>query len=131
NFKTNVMALFHLARAVAPAMIEAGQGAIIATGNTSAYRGKANFAGFAPTKAAQRILAESLARSLGPKGIHVAYLAIDAVIDVPWTRKQYADKPDDYFAKPAAVANVAWDIAHQDRSTWAFDTIVRPFGESW
>ena len=131
NFKTNVMALFHLARAVAPAMIEAGQGAIIATGNTSAYRGKANFAGFAPTKAAQRILAESLARSLGPKGIHVAYLAIDAVIDVPWTRKQYADKPDDYFAKPAAIANVAWDIAHQDRSTWAFDTIVRPFGESW
>jgi len=53
------------------------------------------------------------------------------VIDVPWTRKQYADKPDDYFAKPAAIANVAWDIAHQDRSTWAFDTVVRPFGENW
>src|SRR5262245_34095392 len=77
NFKTNVMSLLHLARAVAPAMIDAGERTIIATGNTSAYRGKAAFAGFAPTKAAQRILAESLARSLGPKGIHVAYLAID------------------------------------------------------
>lgn len=131
NFKTNVMALFHLARAVAPAMIDAGQGAIIATGNTSAYRGKANFAGFAPTKAAQRILAESLARSLGPKGIHVAYLAVDAVIDVPWTRQQYAAKPDDFFAKPSAIADVAWNIAHQDRSTWAFDVVVRPFGENW
>jgi NAD(P)-dependent dehydrogenase (short-subunit alcohol dehydrogenase family) len=131
NFKTNVMALFHLARAVAPAMIDASQGAIIATGNTSAYRGKANFAGFAPTKAAQRILAESLARSLGPKGIHVAYLAVDAVIDVPWTRQQYAAKPDDFFAKPSAIADVAWNIAHQDRSTWAFDVVVRPFGENW
>jgi len=131
NFKTNVMSLLHLARAVAPAMIDAVEGTIIATGNTSAYRGKAAFAGFAPTKAAQRILAESLARSLGPKGIHVAYLAIDAVIDVPWTRKQYADKPDDYFAKPAAIADVAWTIAHQGRSTWAFDVVVRPFGENW
>jgi NAD(P)-dependent dehydrogenase (short-subunit alcohol dehydrogenase family) len=131
NFKTNVMALFHLARATAPAMIDAGHGAILATGNTSAYRGKANFAGFAPTKAAQRILAESLARSLGPKGVHVAYLAIDAVIDVPWARKQYADKPDDFFAKPAAIAEIAWATAHQDRSTWAFDVVVRPFGENW
>jgi NAD(P)-dependent dehydrogenase (short-subunit alcohol dehydrogenase family) len=131
NFKTNVMSLLHLARAVAPAMIDAGEGTIVATGNTSAYRGKAAFAGFAPTKAAQRILAESLARSLGPKGVHVAYLAIDAVIDVPWTRKQYADKPDAYFAKPAAIADVAWSIAHQDRSTWAFDVVVRPFGENW
>jgi len=131
NFKTNVMALFHLARAVAPAMIDAHEGTIIATGNTSAYRGKAQFAGFAPTKAAQRILAESLARSLGPKGIHVAYLAVDAVIDVPWTRQQFAGKPDDFFAKPSAIADVAWSIAHQDRSTWAFDVVVRPFGEAW
>lgn len=131
NFKTNVMALFHLARGLAPAMIDAHEGTIIATGNTSAYRGKAQFAGFAPTKAAQRILAESLARSLGPKGIHVAYLAVDAVIDVPWTRQQFAGKPDDFFAKPSAIADVAWSIAHQDRSTWAFDVVVRPFGEAW
>ena len=72
NFQVNVMAFLNLARRLAPAMTARGQGAIIATGNTSALRGKANFAGFAPTKAAQRILAEAMARELGPKGVHVA-----------------------------------------------------------
>jgi NAD(P)-dependent dehydrogenase (short-subunit alcohol dehydrogenase family) len=131
NFATNTMALLHLARGVAPAMIEAGEGSILVTGNTSAYRGRANFAGFAPTKAAQRVLAESLARSLGPKGIHVAYLAIDAVIDVPWARQAFPDKPDAFYAKPSAIADVAFGLAHQDRSAWAFDVVVRPFGEPW
>ena len=69
-------------------MIENGHGAIVCTGNTSAYRGKDFFSGFAPTKAAQRILAESMARAAGPKGVHVAYVAIDAVISLPWTRKR-------------------------------------------
>jgi NAD(P)-dependent dehydrogenase (short-subunit alcohol dehydrogenase family) len=74
NFQVNTMALLHLARRLAPAMVAAGEGAIVASGNTSALRGKANFAGFAPTKAAQRILAEAMARELGPKGVHVAYV---------------------------------------------------------
>ena len=89
NFQVNTMALLRLAQATAPAMIEAGRGAFICTGNTSAYRGVENFAGFAPTKAAQRILCESMARHLGPKGVHVAFVGIDAVIDVPWTRKRF------------------------------------------
>ena len=75
------------------ALVAAGEGAIITSGTTSALRGKANFAGFAPTKAAQRILAESIARELGPKGVHVAYVLIDAVIDLEWTRKRFADAP--------------------------------------
>lgn len=62
NFEVNTMALLHIAQRVGPAMAEAGEGSIIVTGNTSAIRGKPNFAGFAPTKAAQRILAEPLAR---------------------------------------------------------------------
>ena len=131
NFQVNTMALLHLARRLAPAMIEAGQGAIIASGNTSALRGKANFAGFAPTKAAQRILAESIARELGPKGVHVAYVLIDAVIDLEWTRKRFADAPDDFFIKPAAIANEIWHVAHQDRSAWSFNVEVRPFRETW
>lgn len=130
-FKVNTMGLLHLARAVTPAMVEAGHGAIIVTGNTAARRGKPAFAGFAPTKAAQRILAESMARTLGPKGVHVAYLIIDAVIDVPWARERYADRPDDFFAKPDGIAAAAWDLAHQDRSAWAFDMEIRPFGETW
>jgi NAD(P)-dependent dehydrogenase (short-subunit alcohol dehydrogenase family) len=131
NFRVNTMALLHLARALVPAMVAAGRGAILVTGNTSALRGKAGFAGFAPTKAAQRILAQAMARDLGPKGIHVAYFVIDAVIDVPWTRQMFAAKPDDFFIKPAAIADEVWHVAHQDRSAWAFDVELRPFGESW
>jgi NAD(P)-dependent dehydrogenase (short-subunit alcohol dehydrogenase family) len=131
NFQINTMALLHLSRLAAPAMIEAGHGVILCTGNTSTYRGKALFAGFAPTKAAQRILAESMARSLGPQGVHVAYLAIDAVIDVPWTRRAYPDKPDAYFCQPDDIAGECWHIAHQSPSAWTFDVMIRPAGETW
>jgi NAD(P)-dependent dehydrogenase (short-subunit alcohol dehydrogenase family) len=131
NFQVNVMALLHLARWAAPKMEAAGGGAIIATGNTSAVRGRANFAGFAPTKAAQRILLESIARDMGPKGIHASYLLIDAVIDVPWTRERYPEAPDDFFIQPADIAEEAWHIAHQPRSAWSFLTEVRPYRETW
>ena len=131
NFQVNTMALLHLARSLAPDMIATGEGAIIITGNTSAYRGMPGFAGFAPTKAAQRVLAESMARDLGPKGVHVGYVAIDAVIDLEWTRERMPDKPDDYFCKPQDIAEECYRIAHQPRSAWAFNSIIRPFGENW
>jgi NAD(P)-dependent dehydrogenase (short-subunit alcohol dehydrogenase family) len=131
NFQVNTMALLYLARRLAPDMIAAGAGAIVASGNTSALRGKPAFAGFAPTKAAQRILAESIAREVGPKGVHVAYVLIDAVIDLEWTRKRFAGAPDDFFIKPAAIADEIWHVAHQDRSAWSFNVEVRPFRETW
>jgi NAD(P)-dependent dehydrogenase (short-subunit alcohol dehydrogenase family) len=131
NFQVNTMGLLYLARRFAPAMINAGKGAIMVTGNTSALRGRAGFAGFAPTKAAQRILAEAIARDLGPKGIHVAYLVIDAVIDVPWARERYRDKPNDFFIQPTAIAEEIWHVAHQDRCAWSFNVELRPFGETW
>ena len=131
NFQVNVMGLLYLARELAPAMIEAGEGAILVTGNTSSIRGKANFAGFAPTKAAQRILAESIARDLGPRGVHVAYVLIDAVIDVPRMRQRLPDAKDEFFIKPAAIAEELWHLYRQDRSAWSFLTELRPFGEKW
>jgi NAD(P)-dependent dehydrogenase (short-subunit alcohol dehydrogenase family) len=131
NFQVNVMGLLYLAREVAPDMINAGSGAILVTGNTSAVRGKANFAGFAPTKAAQRILSESIARYLGPSGIHVAYVLIDAVIDVPRMRESLREAPDEFFIKPAAIADELWHLYNQDRSAWSFLTELRPFGEKW
>jgi NAD(P)-dependent dehydrogenase (short-subunit alcohol dehydrogenase family) len=131
NFQTNVMAFLHLARRVAPAMIQAGTGAIVATGNTSALRGKSNFAGFAPTKAAQRILAESMARELGPKGVHVAYVIIDAAIDVERTRAWRPNDPDDFFIQPAEIAEEIWHVVHQPRSAWSFNVEIRPFKETW
>jgi NAD(P)-dependent dehydrogenase (short-subunit alcohol dehydrogenase family) len=131
NFQVNTMGLLYLARRVAPAMVAAGRGAILVTGNTSALRGRARFAGFAPTKAAQRILAEAMARELGPKGVHVAYLVIDAVIDVPWARERHKEKSDDFFIRPAAIAEELWHVAHQERSAWSFNVELRPYAETW
>lgn len=131
NFEINTMALFNLARLTTLAMVAAGEGALIVTGNTSATRGRASFAGFAPTKAAQRILAESLARDLGPKGVHVAYLIIDAVIDVPWQRQRLPDAKDDFFTSPASIAAEVFHLAHQPRDAWSFLAEVRPFHEPW
>ncbi len=143
NFRVNAGALLHLGRALAPDMIRAGSGAILVTGNTAAHRGVPNYALFAPTKAAQRVLTESMARELGPKGIHVAYITVDAAIDVTWLGPD-AERPswlvppedwpwarEDFFAKPSAIADEVFHVAHQDRSTWSFDHIIRPFAERW
>ena len=131
NFEINTVALLHLARLATPDMEENGFGAIICTGNTSAYRGRAKFAGFAPTKAAQRILLESIAREAGPRGIHAAYVAIDAVIDLEWTRKAFPGQPDDFFCQPSDIADECYRIAHQPKSAWSAESIIRPFGETW
>ena len=131
NFDINVLALHRIAQKVAPEMIKKSNGAIIVTGNTSAHRGKANFGGTASTKAAQKILTESFARYLNPKGIHVAYITIDAAIDLEWTRKAWPDKPDDFFIQPDDIASEVWHISHQSKSAWTFDHWLRPFGENW
>ena len=131
NFDINVLALHRIAQKVAPEMIKKSNGAIIVTGNTSAHRGKANFGGTASTKAAQKILTESFARYLNPKGIHVAYITIDAAIDLEWTRKAWPDKPDDFFIQPDDIASEVWHITHQSKSAWTFDHWLRPFGEIW
>ena len=131
NFDINVLALHRIAQKVAPEMIKKKSGAIIVTGNTSAHRGKANFGGTASTKAAQKILTESFARYLNPKGVHVAYITIDAAIDLEWTRKAWPDKPDDFFIQPNDIASEVWHITHQPKSAWTFDHWLRPFGETW
>jgi len=130
-FEVNTLALLQLARLATPDMLAAGNGVILCTGNTSAYRGRSKFAGFAPAKAAQRILLESIARDAGPKGIHAAYIAIDAVIDVPWTREFFKEAPDEFFCQPADIAEECFRIAHQPRSAWSFESVIRPFGEQW
>ena len=112
-------------------VVEVVLGALVATGNTAAYRGKGFFAGFAPTKAGQRILMESIAREVGPQGVHAAYVAIDAVIDLEWTRKRFEGRPDDFFCQPADIAEEVWRLAHQPKSAWAFESVIRPFGENW
>ncbi|KAI9026083.1 short-chain alcohol dehydrogenase [Hyaloraphidium curvatum] len=132
NFRVNATALLRLSQLTVPDMVAAGGGAILATGNTSAYRGKPTFASYAPTKAAQRILLEAIARTSGPKGVHAAYVAIDAAIDMePVRSKWFPEKPEEFFAKTEDIAEECFRIVHQPRSTWTFDVMIRPFGETW
>ena len=132
NFRVNATSLLYLARTFVPGMLARGSGAIMVTGNTAAFRGVPNYSLFSPTKAAQRNLAQAMARHLGPLGIHLAYFNIDAVIDVPWTRDRFhPDKPQEFFISPKDIADEVYHVAHQPRSAWSFDVEVRPFGEKW
>jgi len=130
-WRVNALGLLLCAREVAPAMVGAGRGTILVTGATASLRGGVNFAAFAPAKAAQRSLAQSMARNLGPSGVHVGYVIVDGVIDIPVTRAMLSDRPDDFFLSPDAIAETFWQLAHQDRSAWTFELDVRPFGEKW
>lgn len=144
NFRVNTTALLVLARFFAGEMIANGGGAILATGNTAAHRGVPNYALFAPTKAAQRNLCEALARDLGPEGIHVCYLTVDAAIDVSWLGASDEERPgwlvppddwpherEDFFAHPDGIAAEIYHLTHQHKTTWAFETTIRPFAEKW
>src|SRR5258708_37779769 len=82
-------------------------------------------------RADQRILSESIARDLGPRGVHVVYVLIDAVIDVPRMRERLREAPDEFFIKPSAIADELWHLYNQDRSAWSFLTDLRPFAENW
>jgi len=144
NFRVNTTSLLYLARELAPDMIAASKGSIIATGNTASLRGVPNYALFAPTKAAQRILCQSLARELGPSRIHVGYVTIDAAIDAVWLGKEDEERPDwlrppanwqwereDFFAHPDGIANEIFHMVHQHHTVWSFETVIRPFAEKW
>ncbi len=131
SWRVNACGALAVSREVIPAMKASGSGNIIFIGATASRRGGPKTAAFAPAKAAQRSLAESMARSLWPQGIHVALIVIDAVVDLPRTRKNMPDKPDDFFLKPDDMAASAVWLAHQPRSAWTFEIDVRPFGEKW
>lgn len=130
-WRVNCAGLYATASQVIEPMKRAGRGAIVVIGATASLRGGAGFAAFAAAKAAQRSLAQSMARHLGPAGIHVSLVIVDGVIDLPRTRAQMPDKPDEYFLDPDDIAETACFLAHQPRSAWTFELDVRPFGESW
>jgi NAD(P)-dependent dehydrogenase (short-subunit alcohol dehydrogenase family) len=130
-WRVNAYGAVAASKEVIPAMMAAGAGTIIFIGATASRRGGPRTAAFAPAKAAQRSLAESMARSLGPKGIHVALIVVDAVVDLPATRRNMPDRPDSFFLKPDEMAATAVWLAAQPRSAWTFEIDVRPFGETW
>ena len=130
-WRINALGLFLTARRVTSGMTAAARGAIIVVGATASLRGMAGTAAFASAKAAQRSLTQSLARHLWPKGVHVSLIIVDGVVGGPETRKMFSDRPDDFFVKPAAIADVALGLTRQDRSAWSFEVEARPYGEKW
>ncbi len=130
-WRINTLGLLTSVQQALPAMRAAGRGCIVVIGATASLKGGAQFAAFASAKAAQRILAQSMARRLGVEGIHVAYVVIDGVIDLERTRQRLADKPDTFFMNPEHIADTVFHLVRQERSAWSFEVDLRPFGESW
>ena len=132
SWRVGALGLFVTAKHLGPRMSKRGSGAIVVSGATAALRGNVWTTAFAPSKSAQRTLANALAKQLGPKGVHVAYLVIDGVIDTADTRTNFApDEPDDFFINPARIAETALMLVQQDKSAWTFELDIRPFGEKW
>ncbi len=131
SWATNTLGLVACAQEVIPSMTENGEGNIMVIGATASLRGGAQSTAFASAKAAQRSVAQSMARDLGPKGIHVGYLIIDGIIDIERTRERFPDRADYFFMQPDAIADSVYALTQQDRSAWAFEIDRRPYGEKW
>jgi len=119
------------ARAVLPGMIARARGTIIFTGATAAMRGSSGFAAYAPAKFAARGLAQSLAREFGPKGIHVAHVVIDGLINTPKIREWMPQRDATTMLDTDAIAEVYWQLHVQHASTWTHELDIRPHTESF
>ncbi|HKJ67590.1 MAG TPA: SDR family NAD(P)-dependent oxidoreductase [bacterium] len=122
---------FLCCKQVVPGMIEKGSGTILFTGATSSIRGAAGSVGFASAKFAVRGMAQSMARELGPKGIHVAHVIIDGQIDTPRVRAMNPDRPEHTFLNPDAIAENYWNLVNQDKTTWTLELDLRPHVEQF
>lgn len=131
SWRVNALGALVASQQVIPSMRRKGGGAIVFIGATASRRGGPRSAAFSAAKAAQRSLAESMARHLWPSGIHVAVVVIDGIVDLPATRMRMADKPDEFFVKPDDVAATVLWLVQQPRSAWSFEVEARPFGERW
>jgi len=131
TWRVNTFGAFLAAKQVIPEMIAAGRGSIVFIGATASRKGGARSPALSSAKFAQRGLAESMARHLGPRGIHVAVVVVDGVVDLARTRAFMKDKPDDFFIRPDDVAATVLHLAEQPRSAWSFEVEARPFGETW
>lgn len=126
---------FLTGREVARRMVARERGTIIFTGATASLRGAANFAAFAGAKHALRALAQSMARELQPKNIHVAHVVIDGAIDTDFIREsfpeRYALKDADGILNPDHIAENYWHLHNQPRDAWTHELDLRPWSERW
>ncbi len=131
---------FLFGREAARRMLTRGRGTILFTGATASVRGAASFAAFAAAKGGLRQVAQSMARELGPKNIHVAHVVIDGMIDNKRTRERMAERqgglnatdlPSDGMLATDAIAELFWQIHAQPRSAWTFEADLRPWAEKF
>ncbi len=129
------LAGFLVGREAARVMRPRGQGTLIFTGATASIRGSSGFCAFAGAKHALRALAQSMARELGPQGLHVAHTLIDGAIDTEFIAsnfpERYALKQKDGIVKPEAIAEAYWQLHLQHRSAWTHELDLRPWMETW
>ena len=131
---------FLAGREAARLMLPRGRGCIFVTGATASLRGSAGYAAFASAKFGLRALAQSAARELGPKNIHVAHLVIDAGVDTAWVRDRIRQSEGEAaldqlapgrLMRPDAVADAYWQLYQQPADAWTFELEIRPAGEKW
>jgi NAD(P)-dependent dehydrogenase (short-subunit alcohol dehydrogenase family) len=131
---------FLTGREAARLMLPRGQGAIFFTGATASLRGGSGYAAFAAAKFGLRAIAQSAARELGPRNIHVAHLIIDSGVDTAWVRQRIKEREGEEalnnldpnrLMRPEAVAESYWQLYRQPRDAWTFEQEIRPFGEKW
>jgi NAD(P)-dependent dehydrogenase (short-subunit alcohol dehydrogenase family) len=124
-----------MGRETARVMLPRGHGTILFTGATASVRGGSGFAAFAGGKHALRALAQSMARELGPQGIHVAHIVIDGAIDTAFIRSNFPEraalKDRDGILDPEAIAQAYWQLHCQQRSAWTHELDLRPWLETW
>jgi NAD(P)-dependent dehydrogenase (short-subunit alcohol dehydrogenase family) len=134
-WEMGALAGFLMGREVSKAMLLRGRGTIIFTGATASLRGSAGFSAFSGAKHALRALAQSMARELGPKGIHVAHVVIDGAIDTAFIAEnfpeRYAKKAEQGILEPDAIAENYWNLHNQARSAWTHEMDLRPWIETW
>ncbi|MBV9482651.1 MAG: SDR family oxidoreductase, partial [Acidobacteria bacterium] len=131
---------FLTGREAARLMLPRGRGNIFFTGATAGLRGGIGYAAFASAKFGLRAVAQSAARELGPQGIHVAHLVIDAGVDTEWVRQRIQERegeaalanlPPGRLMRPQSVAEAYWQIYQEPRDAWSFEREIRPFAEKW
>ena len=131
---------FLAGREAARLMLPRGRGCIFFTGATASLRGGAGYAAFASAKFGLRAIAQSAARELGPRNIHVAHLIIDAGVDTAWVRERIKEREGEAalnnldpgrLMRPVSVAEAYWQLYQQPHDAWTFELEIRPFGETW
>jgi NAD(P)-dependent dehydrogenase (short-subunit alcohol dehydrogenase family) len=126
-----VLGAFLCTREAARGMVKRKSGTIIFTGATSSVRVRKGAVDFSSAKFGLRGLAESLARELWPKGIHVAHTVIDGMIDTPAVRRKFHPKPGEPLLQPDAIAEAYWSLVQQKRAAWTSELDVRPHKEDF